>query len=211
MRDAKEIRRQVLESLDGQPGSWDVDGIVTDLADYESIDDVPADVYWRTVGRHEQAVTDPAAEFRRDLSASIAARSRTDRPAIWTDGTVTVKAWGVSKVNQELPQPTATFTITAPDAGETVVEGDDGTWETLWAVVAEVRADAIAATESATQRLRQAAIAYRELEQRANRARTARDDAVRAAMAAGIPAATIASSAGISEPMVYKLSRTAVR
>lgn len=211
MRYAEELRQQVVASLDGLDGTWDVDAIVADI-DTESIEDLAPEVYWRIVGRHEIIETDPAADFVSELSAAIT-KQRADRPAYWTDGVVTVHARGVSRVNQSLPQPAAQFTVTTP-LGQTVIpeslETDDWeqlTWESVWQVVKDAREDADAVAGQGRTRVRDTVIALKAAEVAVSKAREARDEAIRDAAAAGVSAVDLAGLAGLSEPGVYKITR----
>jgi len=211
---------EIARALDGQVGTWDVDAIAADLwPDYQCLDAIPADVFWRAVGRHEQPDPDPAGDFQRDLSAAIS-KTRTDRDAIWTDGVVTVRARGISRVNQQLPQPTvqivvetATRRVELPDTtGMTGNEAADAwetlTWETLWATVVELADAADTATRGALHVVRSTAIAHRRQEAAASAARKRRDAAIEAARAAGASAEEVAAAAEMSAPAVYKIGRT---
>ena len=211
MRDAKTLHHEVTSALDGK-GHFDIDAIVADI-DTDSIDDLdPAD-FWRIVGRHEQPEPDPRGDFQRDLSATIAGQ-RADRPALWTDGLVTVRARGVSRVNQNLPQPLAVFTIEAagvdtvalgPGAGEI---GPD--WDMLWAAVVDVRDQAQVLRDQARADVQSATVASRKADQVAVDAKARRDDAVRRAMTAGLTGPDLADLTGLSAAMISKLTRSGV-
>lgn len=203
---ASELAREIAATLDGQDGDWDIAAITATLwgAGHHHLTDIPEAEFWRTVFAHPRP--DPADEprrFRSDLSAKIVT-TRADRDAIWTDGTVTVRARGVSRVNQELPQPLAEIVVESP-FDEVAVRDTD--WDGLWAKVCEVRDDAAQARAMLSTRLRAAAHHHQAVESRLQTALRERDAAIRAALDAGMSASDVAANAGLSEPMVYKVAR----
>lgn len=208
MSTAAELRCAVTTTLDGQDGYWDIDALVAELwgAGYRDLDEVDESMFWEVVARHEVDPADPAEVFRVELSAAIARQSRGDRDAIWTDGVVTVRARGVSRVNQRLPQPLASFRIaTAVDTID-LRDGDEVTWPVLWGHVQTARTQADTTADVMREALRSASAAARKADQAATDARHRRDAAVRAAVNVGIPVADVAQVAGISAPAVYKIT-----
>ncbi len=142
-------------------------------------------------------------EFQAELSATIAAQ-RIGRDAIWTDGTVTVRARGISRVNQTLPQPTAEITV------ETAFEERhlrDVDWGELWATVDDLRTDAQQQQTRRRMQLTSTASHHRRAEAAARTALQARDAVIRDALDCGIPATEVAKIAQLSEPAVYKIAR----
>ncbi|WP_141772872.1 hypothetical protein [Mycobacterium malmoense] len=198
-----DLRRGVESAVAAQDGQWDIDAITADLwhADYRDIDDVPQEEFWGIVARH--ALPDPGEAFRAELSAAIGRQSRSDREAIWTDGIVTVRARGISRVNQTLPQPTAQFRIEAADSSLVLPDADAVTWEMLWAAVCEARVCAQTAIARVTAELCMAARHCAQAEQALASAQAARARLVKSA--AWMPVPDIAAAAAISPSMVYKI------
>ncbi|MCX5046234.1 hypothetical protein OG921_23975 [Aldersonia sp. NBC_00410] len=104
----------------------------------------------------EQGPDSPSADFRRELSAAIAA-APAGTPAVWTDDVVTVEVTDASQRSPQWPQPLATVTISTPDGSSDVLwETAPASWDELWARVQmrreawtndrdELLADAVAA------------------------------------------------------------------
>lgn len=199
----QDLRAEVETTLAGA-GYFDLDAITDTLWDdtYRTVDAVPGPAFWRLAGRHEQPAPDPAGDFRRDLSAAISGQ-RAGRDALWTDGVVTVRARGVSRVNQALPQPTAEFVV------ETILDsrqlGETASWEALWSAVVELGDDARARAGWAEAAVRTAVIAHHSATARIMRTRAERDEAIRAAARAGVQAASLAEMAGLSEAGIRKI------
>lgn len=198
------LAAEVAAAVDGQ-GRFDTDAITDALwvDGYRSLDGVPDQDFWRLAGRHETPEPDPFGDFRRELSAAIASQ-RVGRDAIWTDGVVTVRARGVSRVNQELPQPTGQFTVET--ALDTARLGAGATWDGLWDAVAEAREAAESAASSARERVRSASARHRHAEQAAREALHTRNEAILAARASGMTYQEIADAAGISLPLAHKVA-----
>lgn len=200
----EDLRAQIAQVLATSEGTYDVDAIVDALWSRGVTDTDDAEDFWQVVAAHEiPAAPDPAERMRAELSATIA-RTRTDRASLWRDGLVTVRVRGVSPVNQDLPQPLASATVTTR-LGERRLAGDELTWPALWDAVVELRE---AAEDAARTALDEAASQHRAAdlaEQKAARHRARRDEAVCAADAAGVAVSAIAARLGLSEAAVRKI------
>lgn len=208
---ASDLHRSITVALDGQDGHWDTAAVAAELwaAGHTDLDSIPEPDFWAAVARHELPTPAPGDAFRTELSATIARQTRTDRDAIWTDGTVTVRARGVSRVDQELPQPTAHFRIQAADT-EIELPGDTGDWETVtWAALSaavdQTRHDALAATAAAAARLRAASHQCTTADLEAARRHAARAEMIRD-LATWMPVHAIAEATGLQPVTVYKIA-----
>ena len=199
-----DLTYEVTRALESSDGTWDIPAIVDELQSRGTDTDDPD--FWTIVTAHE-VPEEPAVSVETmttALSATIA-KTRVDRDALWRWDSITVRTRGISRVNQQLPQPLAEATVSAPGHDDVRLTGERLTWPRLWDEVAALHDEVAGAQSGALETARKLHREQAMLDARAGRARAGRDGAIRDAYRAGVPVAEIADALDMSEPGIRKV------
>lgn len=109
----------------------------------------------------------------------------------------------MSRVNQELPQPTAEFRIEAADSTVALPDPDAVTWDLLWAAVRDASTTAQTTKQVAASRLRDAARKCAQADQAQADALAQRNALVQELT--WMPAEDVAAELGLRPSSVYKI------